>query len=163
LNSNKTRVFLGRILSSALISFALIGLAHAASMDGAIKVKSVQGEVLVNTSGKYEIITSETSVSSNTKILLRQQSRAELVFPNGCTLNLAGGNIYKAGTEADCKQGVVNIVAENEPAPLGSAAPSAETNMTPVVLGAGALVVIGGAIAASSGSSKQNNDLSAAP
>lgn len=154
-------------LSLAFFAYFMMGQAFAEPdplVTEAIKLTRIQGEVLVNVLGKYQITTIDTVINSNTKILVRQESRAELHFPNGCIMNLKGGKIYQAGTESECKQGVTRVVADNE-ANVATNKPNPPSqpqvaNQSPnyLMLGGISALVIGAAALA--GNNSQNSNAS---
>jgi len=117
---------------------------------GDILLTDIKGEVLVNTSGNYQITRTATKILSDTKILLRQNAMARLIFPKGCELKLSGGKIYQAGTESDCMQGVTHMIAHNETKVMmdkpNALNPPQAVNQSPnyLMLGGISALIIGG-------------------
>ena len=139
---------------------ALLGLssiAQSQDSDITIKLGRIQGGVMIDSKGQYKTVTTDTVVSSNTKILLQKSSSAQLTYPNGCTLNLEANKIYQPGDESNCKQGAAILVGANDTAAVGAVGTSAgEDNTGAWLLGAGALGAIGIAAAAGGRSSQQS-------
>ena len=125
-----------------------------------IKLNRIQGGVMIDSQGQYKPVNIDTMVTSNTKILLQKSATAQLVYPSGCTLSLEGNSIYQPGDESQCKLGAPILVAANDTAVVGAlpaAAKEEGENRTGAwLLGAGALGVVGAAVAAGGSSSQQS-------
>ena len=143
-----------------LLSLCFVSAAKAEDRPLTIKLNRIQGGVMIDSQGQYKPVNIDTMVTSDTKILLQKSATAQLVYPSGCTLNLEGNKIYKPGDENNCKQGAPFLVAVNDTAAVGTlpAAAKAEgENRTGAwLLGAGALGIIGAAVAAGGSDSQQS-------
>ena len=138
-----------------LLSLCFVSAAKAEDTPLTIKLNRIQGGVMIDSQGQYKAVTIDTMVTSDTKILLQKSATARLVYPSGCTLTLQENKIYKPGDESHCKQGAPLLVSVNDTAGVLPAAAKAEgENRTgALLLGAGALGVIGIAAAANQSSS----------
>jgi hypothetical protein len=143
-----------------LLSLCFVSAAKAEDKPLTIKLNRIQGGVMIDSQGQYKAVTIDTMVTSDTKILLQKSATAQLVYSNGCTLNLEGNKIYKPGDESQCKLGAPILVAANDTAVAGAVPAAAkeegENRTGALLLGVGALGVIGAAIAANQSSSPSN-------
>ena len=140
-----------------LLSLCFVSAVKAEDTPLTIKINRIQGGVMIDSQGQYKAVNIDTMVTSDTKILLQKSATAQLVYPSGCSLKLEGNKIYKPGDENNCKRGAPFLVAANDTAVVGAlpAAAKAEgENLTgSLLLGAGALGLIGIAAAANQSSS----------
>jgi hypothetical protein len=129
-----------------LTSLYFVSAAKAEDRPLTIKLNRIQGGVMIDSQGRYKPVNIDTMVTSDTKILLQKSATAQLIYPSGCTLNLEGNKIYKPGDESQCKLGAVPAAAKTE----------SEDRTGALLLGAGALGVIGIAAAAGGSDSQQS-------
>jgi hypothetical protein len=143
-----------------LTSLYFVSAAKAEDRPLTIKLNRIQGGVMIDSQGRYKPVNIDTMVTSDTKILLQKSATAQLVYPSGCTLNLEGNKIYKPGDESQCKLGAPILVAANDTAAVGAVPAAAKTESEDrtgaLLLGAGALGVIGIAAAAGGSDSQQS-------
>ena len=148
------------IVACLLTNLYFVSAAKAEDTPLTIKLNRIQGGVMIDSQGQYKAVTIDTMVTSDTKILLQKSATAQLVYPNGCTLNLEGNKIYKPGDESQCKLGAPILVAANDTAAVGALPAAAkeegENRTGALLLGAGALGVIGIAAAAGGSDSQQS-------
>jgi hypothetical protein len=143
-----------------LTSLYFVSAAKAEERPLTIKLNRIQGGVMIDSQGQYKPVNIDTMVTSDTKILLQKSATAQLIYPSGCTLNLEGNKIYKPGDESQCKLGAPILVAANDTAAVGAVPAAAkaesEDRTGALLLGAGALGVIGIAAAAGGSDSQQS-------
>ena len=135
-----------------------ISIAKAQDKPLTITLNRIKGGVMIDSQGQYKPVISDTMVTSNTKILLQKSATAQLVYPSGCTLTLQENKIYKPGDESHCKQGAPILVSVNDTvvgALPAAAKAESENRTTAWLFGAGALGLVGAAVAAGGSSSQQ--------
>ena len=90
------RIALGLvILSSALIP-GTSALAATAT--------SEHGEVLVNRGAGYKPVTQPSEVVAGDQILVTPRSRGQVVFPDGCTVNISPGIVFSVPAKSPCER-----------------------------------------------------------
>jgi hypothetical protein len=151
---------LNLIFVGLLTSLYFVSVANAEDRPLPIKLNRIQGGVMIDSQGQYKPVNTDTMVTSDTKILLQKSATAQLVYPSGCTLNLEGNKIYKPGDESHCKQGAPLLMAVNDTAAIGAVPAAAKADSKDLtgslLLGAGALGLIGAAVAAGGSDSQQS-------
>ena len=118
-----------RLLLAAALTVAAVPAAFAQEGSATLRVDS--GSALVSAGGEFAAAPSGTQVAPGTRVMLTENSRATLVYPNGCTQPLGAAGVYNV--PATC------VAATGGRATAGGV----DWASAGIITGAGALVALG--------------------
>jgi hypothetical protein len=80
----------------------LAGLAVGAAAHAAT-VRSVQGQVLVNSGQGYRLVDGSTQLDPGGTVVANPGALAEVVYPGGCTVTVQPGSVYLVSARPPCQ------------------------------------------------------------
>ena len=119
-------------MRARMLSIAFAGVVGLAAPCVAATVNAIQGQVLINRGQGYQKLDGTATANPGDSIVVNPGGSAQIVYPDGCTIQVAPGSVASIADQSPCQPG----------APQTGTSP---INGTTIAIGA---VVVGGGIAA---------------
>jgi hypothetical protein len=85
--------------------FALVCAFLFSASSFAAMVNTTQGQVLVNTGQGYRQVAGSVEAGPGATVVVNPGGNAQVVYPDGCAVNVQPGSVYTVASESPCLAG----------------------------------------------------------
>lgn len=97
------RALAGRLVRVATIPLTLVAAVVFVAAAHAATVRSVQGQVLVNSGQGYRLVDGSTQLEPGGTVVANPGAIAEVVYSGGCTVTVQPGSVYLVQAQPPCR------------------------------------------------------------